>query len=121
MYVMLCGFPPFQEETNTALFDAIKSGRFDFPSPYWDQISAPAKDLIQKCLQVDPANRITAEEMMHHEWIVSEATPRRDMSDVTETLRKFLLRRKFKKVGYATIASNKLLALGKLAREKRGE
>lgn len=35
----LCGFPPFSEDSNEKLFEMIKSGTFDFPSPYWDDIS----------------------------------------------------------------------------------
>ena len=39
LYVLLCGFPPFYEETNEKLFDMIKTAQFDFPSPQWDEIS----------------------------------------------------------------------------------
>ena len=35
----LCGFPPFYDENNAVLFAQIKSGAFDFPSPYWDCVS----------------------------------------------------------------------------------
>ncbi len=50
----LCGFPPFYEENNQLLFDMIKKGEFEFPSPYWDDISDMAKDVIRKLLVVDP-------------------------------------------------------------------
>ena len=43
MYILLCGFPPFYDENNTALFATIKSGLFDFPSPYWDPVSENGK------------------------------------------------------------------------------
>lgn len=46
----LCGFPPFYEENNQKLFDMIKAGQFDFPSPYWDDISDIVKDLIKSIL-----------------------------------------------------------------------
>jgi calcium/calmodulin-dependent protein kinase I len=42
----LCGFPPFYHETNSELFAMIQSGEFEFPSPYFDEISDEAKDLI---------------------------------------------------------------------------
>ena len=35
----LCGFPLFSEDSTEKLFEMIKSGTFDFPSPYWDDIS----------------------------------------------------------------------------------
>lgn len=54
MYILLCGFPPFYDENNAALFTAIKSGDFEFPSPFWDDISSEAKDCIKRMLTVDP-------------------------------------------------------------------
>ncbi len=36
---MLCGFPPFFSEYSEELFDLIKNGKYDFPSPDWDDIS----------------------------------------------------------------------------------
>jgi hypothetical protein len=39
----------------------IKRGEFDFPSPYWDDISDMAKELIRALLQVDPVKRLNAD------------------------------------------------------------
>jgi serine/threonine protein kinase len=65
----LCGFPPFYDENNAALFASIKSGVFDFPSPYWDCVSASAKDVISRLLVVDPKKRLTAQQVLDHPWI----------------------------------------------------
>ena len=43
--------------------------RYDFPSPWWDQISKDAIDLVKKCLTVDPKKRITAADVCEHPWI----------------------------------------------------
>jgi calcium/calmodulin-dependent protein kinase I len=69
MYILLCGFPPFYDENNAALFASIKRGIFDFPSPYWDGISDVAKDLICRLLVVDPKKRYTAEQVLNHSWV----------------------------------------------------
>ncbi|CAN0551379.1 unnamed protein product, partial [Ectocarpus sp. 8 AP-2014] len=37
-YILLCGFPPFYDENNSAMFKAIKLGKYDFPSPFWDDV-----------------------------------------------------------------------------------
>jgi calcium/calmodulin-dependent protein kinase I len=37
--IRLCGFPPFYDDDNVVLFDKIKKGEYDFPSPSWDNIS----------------------------------------------------------------------------------
>ncbi|XP_076839865.1 doublecortin-like kinase 2b isoform X2 [Brachyhypopomus gauderio] len=74
-YILLCGFPPFRSERNQQeeLFEQILLGRLEFPSPYWDTISASAKDLIGKMLQVNVSGRYTAEEVLSHPWVLDDA------------------------------------------------
>jgi calcium/calmodulin-dependent protein kinase I len=110
-YIMLCGFPPFYEETNEALFESIKSGRFDFPSPHWDNISPMAKDLISNCLKLNPRERFKADQILSHEWIAGQNTPRTNMPTVTEKIREFNTRRRFRKYANTAIASSKLISL----------
>ena len=50
---------PRQEEER--LLQIVRKGRFEFSSPYWDDISDEAKQLVSDCLQLDPARRPTAE------------------------------------------------------------
>ncbi|KAG1926373.1 serine/threonine-protein kinase DCLK2 [Pimephales promelas] len=70
-YILLCGFPPFRSERNQQeeLFQQILLGRLEFPSPYWDNISASAKDLIGKMLQVNVGARYTADQVLEHPWV----------------------------------------------------
>ena len=58
---MLCGFPPFYDENNQELFESIKQGEYDFPSPYWDDISDGAKDLVRNLLCLNPSERYSAD------------------------------------------------------------
>lgn len=70
LYVMLCGFQPFDDsDGSTQLFDKIKKGEFQFTSPYWDPISAEAKDLIRGLMTVDPKKRLTAAQALAHPWM----------------------------------------------------
>merc|ERR1719453_1081795 len=69
LYILLCGFPPFYEEELPALFDQILKGRYDFPSPWWDNISVDAKDLVKMMLTVNPKKRISAKAAMQHDWM----------------------------------------------------
>lgn len=48
LYIMLCGFPPFYEENDDKLFELIRNCKFEFQSPYWDDISGCGK--IQKLI-----------------------------------------------------------------------
>lgn len=73
LYTLLCGLPPFNEEKNADLFDKIKQADYGFPSPDWDHVSDLAKDLISKLLVADPDQRITADEIMDHPWMLESA------------------------------------------------
>ncbi|XP_053121751.1 serine/threonine-protein kinase DCLK3 [Hemicordylus capensis] len=71
LYILLCGFPPFRshERDQEELFRIIQLGHYEFLSPYWDNISAAAKDLISRLLVVDPQKRYTAQQVLQHLWI----------------------------------------------------
>lgn len=118
LYTMLCGYQPFNEETNEALFDVIKSGQFNFPDEDWSGISDMAKDLIRQCLKVNPKERITAVEMLNHPWIVGTNNPHTNMPQVTHKIREYNARRKFRKYGHTAMASNKFMSIIKANNSK---
>mmetsp|Transcript_128559 Transcript_128559/g.222072 ORF Transcript_128559/g.222072 Transcript_128559/m.222072 type:complete len:333 (-) Transcript_128559:560-1558(-) len=86
LYVLLCGFCPFFDECTPALFASITSGTYSFPSPYWDNISEDAKDLVRKMLVVDPMTRYTPEQALAHPWIVNN-TRTDPIPNIRENLR----------------------------------
>ena len=109
MYILLCGFPPFYEENTAQLFKQIMEGRFDFPEPYWTNVSESAKDLIRNLLVVDPKSRLSAEDALRHPWITgTTAKPDVLASTLYESMDKFNVSRKFKVAIHATIASLRL-------------
>lgn len=57
LYILLWGYPPFYSESNSELFEQIKEGKIEFQSPYWDEVSDNAKDLIKNLLTVDPKKK----------------------------------------------------------------
>lgn len=71
LYILLCGFPPFVSTNNDQeeLFDHILTGHYEFSSPYWDEVSLPAKDLIAHMLQIQPELRFSAEDVLDHLWL----------------------------------------------------
>jgi len=68
-YLLLCGFPPFYGDNLPEVFEQIMSADFEFPSPYWDNISNDAKDFISKLLVLDPMRRMSAPQAMNHSWV----------------------------------------------------
>ena len=78
------------------MFELIKKGEYDFPSPYWDSVSEPAKDLIKNLLVVDPTKRYDADKILAHPWIVGEKTPRKQLPNVTSKIREFSAKKEAK-------------------------
>lgn len=71
MYILLCGYPPFNGSQDSEIFDKIKKGKYEFDKDDWDCISNDAKELINKMLVYNPADRISATEAYAHPWIQS--------------------------------------------------
>uniref|UniRef100_A0A672LTU3 calcium/calmodulin-dependent protein kinase n=1 Tax=Sinocyclocheilus grahami TaxID=75366 RepID=A0A672LTU3_SINGR len=98
LYILLVGYPPFWDEDQHRLYQQIKAGAYDFPSPEWDTVTPDAKDLINKMLTINPSKRITAAEALKHPWICQRSTVASMMhrQETVECLKKFNARRKLK-------------------------
>ncbi|XP_076239050.1 calcium/calmodulin-dependent protein kinase II isoform X5 [Calliopsis andreniformis] len=98
LYILLVGYPPFWDEDQHRLYQQIKTGSYDYPSPEWDTVTPEAKNLINQMLTVNPSKRITASEALKHPWIcqrerVASVVHRQE---TVECLKKFNARRKLK-------------------------
>ncbi|KAH8901063.1 CAMK/CAMK1 protein kinase [Thozetella sp. PMI_491] len=79
LYTLLCGFPPFYDESIEILTEKVAKGQFTFLSPWWDDISKSAQDLISHLLCVDPEKRYTIREFLAHPWVQAPGiTPREE-------------------------------------------
>uniref|UniRef100_A0A8D0CZV3 calcium/calmodulin-dependent protein kinase n=1 Tax=Sander lucioperca TaxID=283035 RepID=A0A8D0CZV3_SANLU len=101
LYILLVGYPPFWDEDQHRLYQQIKAGAYDFPSPEWDTVTPEAKDLINKMLTINPAKRVTATDALKHPWICQRSTVASMMhrQETVECLKKFNARRKLKVSG----------------------
>ncbi|KAH9919956.1 Pkinase-domain-containing protein [Amylocystis lapponica] len=75
LYTLLCGFPPFYDESINVLTEKVARGYYTFLSPWWDTVSDSAKDLITHLLCVDPAQRYTIDEFLAHPWCTAAPAP----------------------------------------------
>eukprot|EP01112_Ceratiomyxa_fruticulosa_P015369 TRINITY_DN450_c0_g1_i11.p1 TRINITY_DN450_c0_g1~~TRINITY_DN450_c0_g1_i11.p1 ORF type:complete len:367 (+),score=60.13 TRINITY_DN450_c0_g1_i11:54-1154(+) len=109
LYILLCGFPPFYDENVATLFQQIIEGAYGFPSPYWDNISDSAKDLVCHLLDTDPATRYTAEQALKHPWVNGGMASSADMvGTCLAKLKEFNAKRRFKQAIMATVAANRI-------------
>ncbi|XP_041957705.1 calcium/calmodulin-dependent protein kinase type II delta chain-like isoform X23 [Alosa sapidissima] len=98
LYILLVGYPPFWDEDQHKLYQQIKAGAYDFPSPEWDTVTPEAKNLINQMLTINPAKRITSQEALKHPWVCQRSTVASMMhrQETVECLKKFNARRKLK-------------------------
>ncbi|XP_072010914.1 serine/threonine-protein kinase DCLK3 [Engystomops pustulosus] len=101
LYILLCGFPPFRspERNHEELFETIQCGQYEFLSPYWDNISEEAKDLISRLLVLSPLKRYTAHCVLQHKWIRSHGkmNDRNLQREVTMNIERHFRNRRQKK------------------------
>ena len=71
LFVLLAGYTPFAHEDEHTMYELIRTGNFNFTqSSVWEDVSADAKDLIEKFLTVDEKQRMTAERALaSHPWL----------------------------------------------------
>jgi len=71
-FILLCGYPPFYNESDAVLFEMIMKGHFEFDERYWKHISEEAKNLIRNMLHVKPGKRLTTQQVLEHPWITGK-------------------------------------------------
>jgi len=99
-YVLLCGFLPFDSNSDQQTFIEILRGDINFPSELFDDVSEDAIDFIKKLLQREPEQRMSAKDCLEHPWMnksfvpslpapvieaINEPATLENVSDVTET------------------------------------
>ncbi|XP_072351910.1 calcium/calmodulin-dependent protein kinase type II subunit delta isoform X3 [Scyliorhinus torazame] len=121
LYILLVGYPPFWDEDQHRLYQQIKAGAYDFPSPEWDTVTPEAKDLINKMLTINPAKRITASEALKHPWICQRSTVASCMhrQETVECLKKFNARRKLKGAILTTMLATRNFSAAKSLMNKK--
>ena len=75
MYIMLCGEPPYQGETEEEIFENIKKGKLSFSQPEFSNVSDNCIDLIKKLLAPNKNNRIKASEALRHPFFTENYNP----------------------------------------------
>ncbi|XP_072243489.1 calcium/calmodulin-dependent protein kinase (CaM kinase) II beta 1 isoform X16 [Leuresthes tenuis] len=123
LYILLVGYPPFWDEDQHKLYQQIKAGAYDFPSPEWDTVTPEAKNLINQMLTINPAKRITAQEALKHPWVCQRSTVASMMhrQETVECLKKFNARRKLKGAILTTMLVSRNFSAAKTLLNKKAD
>jgi len=69
-YFLLAGYRPFDwAEDPREERDAVLVNKFFYPEESFGNISSEAKDFINKCMALEPEERLSAEEALNHPWL----------------------------------------------------
>ncbi|XP_016301298.1 calcium/calmodulin-dependent protein kinase type II subunit beta-like isoform X11 [Sinocyclocheilus anshuiensis] len=123
LYILLVGYPPFWDEDQHKLYQQIKAGAYDFPSPEWDTVTPDAKNLINQMLTINPAKRIMAQEALKHPWVCQRSTVASMMhrQETVECLKKFNARRKLKGAILTTMLVSRNFSAAKSLLNKKAD
>uniref|UniRef100_A0A8C9G359 Protein kinase domain-containing protein n=1 Tax=Pavo cristatus TaxID=9049 RepID=A0A8C9G359_PAVCR len=96
-YILLCGFEPFYDERGDQyIYKRTLNCEYDFVSPWWDDVSLNAKDLVKKLIVLDPKKRLTTLQALQHPWVTGKAANFTHMDNAQKKLQEFNARRKLK-------------------------
>ena len=118
MYILLCGWPPFNGETEKEIFQNILKGPIDMVSDPWPQISQGAKECVNRMLVRDPKKRATCVEILDHPWMKDGAPDTPLDNAVVSRIKQFSAMNKLKKAALkimaATLTANEVEGLKKM-------
>jgi len=76
-YFLLCGYTPFDRDSNLEEMQAILIADYSFtPLEYWRSVSPSAREFIKCCLTIEPQARLTANEALQHPFVNDEMRER---------------------------------------------
>ena len=68
MYILLCGYPHFNGNSNVDIYHAIQNNPPYFNGEEWKDITKEAIDLIKNMLNKQSTKRFSAEQCLNHKW-----------------------------------------------------
>jgi calcium-dependent protein kinase len=79
LYIMLCGYPPFNGDDDEEILNAVKQGDLHFSrmaiitvADDWANVSPEALKLIKKMLTLNPKKRVSAQEALNDPWLAGK-------------------------------------------------
>ncbi|XP_055040738.2 calcium/calmodulin-dependent protein kinase type IV isoform X1 [Misgurnus anguillicaudatus] len=109
LYILLCGFEPFFDPRGDQyMYSRILNCDYEFVSPWWDEVSLNAKDLVSKLIVLDPHKRLSVKQALEHPWVLGKAARFSHMDTTQRKLQEFNARRKLKAAMKAVVATSRM-------------
>ena len=103
LYILLCGYPPFNGNSDLEIYKNILQQKLIFDPNDWKNVSEAAKDLVSNMLVKFPVERFSMEKCLNHKWFVQNNDITQHCPDFVEqnvliSIKKFTIKNKFEKV-----------------------
>ncbi|XP_077536362.1 serine/threonine-protein kinase H1 homolog [Haemaphysalis longicornis] len=69
--LLLAGTLPFSADSDAALLQAILKTQFAATNQAWEHVSEEAKSAVHQLLQISPARRLSAGQLLQHPWLTA--------------------------------------------------
>ena len=111
-YLMLCGEPPFNGNSNNEIFKKIVKESIKFNSYMWKNISQNAKDFVKMCLNKNSNKRPSASEALKHPWFIKVIKETHNFKkinkDILLNIKDFNIKYQFQQMVLKYLINNKL-------------
>jgi calcium/calmodulin-dependent protein kinase I len=108
IYILLCGSPPFYDNSYRELYSSITRAQYCFPDHDWSSVSEDAKHVIFRLLTVDANDRMTLDELDQHPWM--KGTPTCQLgTEFRGKLKVFVARKRLRKCVLLVLMLNRLV------------
>ncbi|KAM4604511.1 myosin light chain kinase 2, skeletal/cardiac muscle, partial [Discoglossus pictus] len=111
-YMMVSGLSPFLGDNDTETMNNVLSGDCGFNEESFESVSGEAKDFISNLLVRDKSRRLSAAHCLRHPWLNDLARKAKLCNRLLKSqfeLRKYMMRKRWKKNFFAVTAANRFL------------
>lgn len=101
MYILLTGYPPFNGESDDEILFAVENKKLNFYSDVLSNISTSAKKLLQGMIERNVKKRLTAEQVINHQWFRDLNQENINFNQVyLDNIKKFQIKNKLQQLIY---------------------
>lgn len=114
-YMMVSGLSPFLGANDTETMNNVLVGESDFDEEPFELVSEEAKDFIANLLVREKSGRMSAGQCLKHPWLNDLARKAKLCNRLLKSqmeLRKYMMRRRWKKNVFAVTAANRFRKVG---------
>uniref|UniRef100_A0A8C5QDY0 Myosin light chain kinase 2 n=1 Tax=Leptobrachium leishanense TaxID=445787 RepID=A0A8C5QDY0_9ANUR len=111
-YMMVSGLSPYLGDNETETLNNVLSSDVDFDEESFESVSEEAKDFISNLLIREKSGRMSAAQCLKHPWLNDLARKAKLCNRLLKSqmeLRKYMMRRRWKKNVFAVTAANRFL------------